>query len=70
MKRARLIQVLILALVVSLAFAGVYAAGEAGEVSHADSTDDVDGLHISGSGDVCHVSSCLKPLGEISTLEL
>ena len=50
MKRARLIQVLILALVVSLAFAGVYAAGEAGEVFPADSTDDVDGLYIKRGG--------------------
>lgn len=50
MKRARLIPVLILALVVSLAFAGVYAAGEAGEVFPADSTDDVDGLYIKRGG--------------------
>ncbi len=70
MKRARLIPVLILALVDSLAFAGVYAAGEAGEVSHADSTDDVDVLYISGSGDVCHVASCYEPLSVISTVGL
>jgi len=70
MKRARLIQVLILALVVSLAFAGVYAADEAGEVSHADSTDDIGGLYISGSGDVCHVASCNQPLENIATLHL
>jgi hypothetical protein len=70
MKRAMLIQGLILALVVSLAFAGVYVAGEAGEVSHADSTDDVSGIYICGSGDVCHVASCFEPLGKIPTLEL
>lgn len=70
MKRATLIQGLIIVLVVSLAFAGVYAAGESGEVSHTDSTDHADGLYISGSGDVCHVSNCYKPLSEISTLEL
>jgi len=70
MNRARLIQVLILAVVVSLAFAGVYAAGEAGEVSNADSTDDIGGLYISGSGDVCHVASCYEPLSAISMLEL
>ena len=70
MNKARLIQVLILALVVSLAFAGVFAAGEAGEVSHVDSTDDVGGLYISGSGDVCHVASCNQPLENIATLHL
>ncbi|MEE1129393.1 MAG: hypothetical protein UHW99_05360 [Methanobrevibacter sp.] len=69
MKRARLIQGLIIVLVISLAFAGVYAA-EAGEVSHADSNNHVDGLYIRGSGDVCHVSSCYKPLGEISAVGL
>lgn len=70
MKQAGLIQVLILALVVSLAFAGVYAAGEAGEVFHADSIDDAGGLHISGSHDVCHVASCYEPLSVISAVEL
>lgn len=70
MKRARLIQVLILALVVSLVFAGVYAAGEAGEVFPADSTDDVDGLYIKGAGEVCHVVSCYEHLRVISTVEL
>ncbi|WP_407377381.1 hypothetical protein [Methanobrevibacter sp.] len=70
MKKATLIQGLILVLVVSLAFAGVYAATEVGEVSHDDSTDHVDGLYISGSGDVCHVASCNVPLSEISTLGL
>ena len=70
MKRARLIPVLILALVDSLAFAGVYAAGEAGEVFPADSTDDVDGLYIKGAGEVCHVVSSYEHLRVISTVEL
>jgi hypothetical protein len=69
MNKARLIQVLILALVVSLAFAGVYASDGA-EVSHADSTDSADGLHISGSSDVYDVSSCFKSFDEISVLHL
>lgn len=69
MDRRNLIRGLVLLLVVSLAFAGVYASDGA-EVSHADSTDSADGLHISGSADVCHVSSCFKPLDEISTVQL
>lgn len=69
MNRTGLIQCLILLAVVSLAAAGVYAA-EAGEVSHADSGNNGNGFHISGSSDVCHVSSCYRPLNEISTLEL
>lgn len=73
MKRATLIQGLIFVLVVSLAVAAVYA-GEAGEVSqdvsHNDSTSGVDGLYISGSGDVCHVASCNQALENIATLHL
>ena len=69
MDRRNLIRGLILLLVVSLAFAGVYASDGA-EVSHADSTDSADGLHISGLSDVCHVSSCFKSFDEISVLHL
>ncbi|WP_458403922.1 hypothetical protein [Methanobrevibacter sp.] len=67
MKRARLVQGLIFALVVLLAFAGVYAAGEAGEVSYADSADHAGGLYVSGSGDVCHVAGGYEPLSEFFT---
>ena len=73
MKWATLIQGLIFVLVVSLAVASVYA-GEVGdvshEVSHDDSTGGIDGLYISGSGDVCHVASCNQPLENIATLHL
>ena len=54
MNRTDLIQCLILLAVVSIAVAWVYAA----EAPHVDSSDNVNGLHISGLGDVCHVSSC------------
>jgi len=53
MNRTGLIQGLIFVLVVSLAIAGVYA-GEAAESSQDDATDNVDGLYVSGSGDVAH----------------
>ena len=66
MNRTGLIQCLIVLVVVSLAVAGVYAA----EASHVDSSDNGNGLHISRSGDVYHVSSCNIPLNEISTLNL
>lgn len=69
MNKASIITGLIFLLVVSIAIAGVYAS-EVNEISHDDSTDNADGLYISGSGDVCHVSSNYKPLSEISTLEL
>ena len=44
----------IIALVVSLVVAGVYAA-EAGTHTDNGTTDNVDGLYLSGSGDVGHV---------------
>ncbi len=47
MNKAILIQGLIFVLVVSIAFAGVYA-GEAGDASHHDTTEKVDGLYVSG----------------------
>ncbi|WP_407377735.1 hypothetical protein [Methanobrevibacter sp.] len=49
-----IIRGLIIALVVSLVVAGVYAA-EAGTHTDKNTTNNVDGLYLSGSGDVAHV---------------
>ena len=54
MNRKNIIKGLIIALVVSLMVAGVYAA-EADTPSDNGTTNDVDGLYLSGSGDVAHV---------------
>lgn len=56
-----IIQGLILILVVSLAFASIYAA-ETGEVSHSDSSNGQNHLYISGSGDVAHVVTSADPV--------
>lgn len=72
MNKAILIQGLIFVLVVSIAFAGVYA-GEAGDASHHDTTEKVDGLYVSGSGDASHVPGYSNSFGDephIETMEL
>ncbi len=55
MNNRSIIRGLIIALVVSLMVAGVYAAEED---THDDTctTDNVDGIYVSGSGDVAHIS--------------
>lgn len=55
MARKILMECLVLVVVVSLAFAAVYAA-EADSVSTNDSADGQSHLYISGSGDVSHVN--------------
>ena len=55
-------------MVVSIAIAGVYAS-EAGEITHDDSTEHVNGLYISGSGDVCHVSGYCDGFGDAPHIE-
>ena len=68
MNKAILIQSLIFVLVVSIAFAGVYA-GEAGDASHHDTTEKVDGLYVSGSGDVSHVPGYSNSFGDAPHIE-
>ena len=64
---------LIIALVVSLMVAGAYAA-EAGTRTDNNTTYNVDGLYLSGSGDVAHVQgftpeiSCYLPDSTPATL--
>ena len=55
-----IIECLILLLVVSLAFASIYAA-ETGEVSQEDTSDWQSHLYISGSGDVSHILDAASP---------
>ena len=68
MNRTGLIQGLIFVLVVSLAIAGVYA-GDAGDTPHDDTTDNVDGLYVSGSGDVSHVPGYSNSFGDAPHIE-
>lgn len=68
MNKTGLIQGLIFVLVVSLAIAGVYA-GTAEETAHDDATNDVDGLFISGSGDVSHVPGYTHSHGDAPHIE-
>lgn len=55
MDMKKIIQCLIILLVISMTFACIYAC-EIDDVSNGNSSDGSDGLYISGSGDVCHIS--------------
>lgn len=63
MNNRSIIRGLIIALVVSLMVAGVYAA-EADTHADTHTTDNnTDGLYVSGSGDVAHVSGYSPEIG-------
>lgn len=61
MDNKRIMQGLILVLIVSLSFAAVYSA-EIGEVSHNDSSNSHDNIHISGSNNITDVMGSVSPI--------
>lgn len=65
MNNKKIMHELILILIVSLSFAAVYSA-EIGEVSHNDSSNSHDNIHISGSNNITDVMGSVSPIHQFN----
>lgn len=61
MESKKIIQCLVVALIISLSFAAIYAA-ETGEINHNDSSNNQNEVHIKGSGEVIDLMGPVGPV--------
>ncbi|WP_407379670.1 hypothetical protein [Methanobrevibacter sp.] len=71
MESKKIIQCLVLALIISLSFAAIYAT-ETGEINHNNTSSDQNGIHISGSNNITDIMGSVSPIQHHApaTLEL